>query len=214
VRPGLAVKYDTVHAKTPMLTVTGQPVTDLHGLLLEPFCSKPLPQLEVTRYDDWAQYTLSGDSVGVQSAVDLVHATLLPRMKERHRAAGEPPRRSTMAVGVSTPSRTFIFDALLHQSIYPGQEPALALYRTVGVFGSSKDTRREVDRLGVIESIQPLGEGLSRFRAAESPDYQEIVRHVCAQRGWDPSSLRGYRCCIRFPMYSAEVVMAFELPLK
>src|SRR5262245_65264773 len=76
VRPGLPVRFDTVHSTERLLTVTGQPVEGLRGLLLEQFCSKPLPRLEVTHFGDRARYTISGDGVALRSAVHLLHATL------------------------------------------------------------------------------------------------------------------------------------------
>jgi hypothetical protein len=213
VRPGLTVKYDTVHTTGPLLTVTGQPVESLQGLLLEPFCSKPLPQLQVRHFGDRSQYTLSGDDVGVGSAVDLVHATLLSGTKELHRLPDEPPRKATMAVGIDMPSRALIFDVLLHNDVFPGQQPTLHLYRAMP-YGPANpnDPSRDVDRLDVIQSIQPLGQGIAKFRAAETPSYVEMLRHVCRQRQWDGDDLRGYRCRIEYPIYGSEVVIAFDLP--
>lgn len=211
VRPGLIVTYDTVHFAKPMLTVNGRPVEGLHGLLLEQFCSQPLPQLQVCRTNDVTRYTLSGDDVGVQSAVNLVHGTLLPQAKERCRAPGEPPRKTTVAVGVGTPTRALLFDVLLHPDVYREQQPALKLFRTAGIFDRSQ-ARHDANRLDVLESIQPLGPGSAKFRAAETPAYQEMIRYACAERGWDAASLRGFRCRIEFPMYSSEVVMEFDLP--
>jgi hypothetical protein len=221
VRPGPVIKYDTVHATTPMLTVTGEPVDGRQELLLEEFCSKPLPQLHVTQQTiegaNVLQYTFISDEVGPRSAVNLADATFLPARKELHRAPGEPPRKATLAAGIGTPSRTFIFDVLLHEDVYPNQDPTLNLYRTVGVVSPNDPQRhsrpgRDIDRLDVIESIQPLGQGIAKFRAAETPRYQDLIRHVCAARGWETEKLRGYRCRIEYPIYSSEIVMAFELP--
>ncbi len=213
VRPGLNVNYDTIHATGSMLTVTGESVDSLHGLLLEPFCSQPLPVLEVVHFRDRAQYALSGDDVGVQSAVDLVHATLLPERKELYRGPGEPPRKTTMGVGMATPAKAAIVDVLLHTDVYPGQEPALYLYRGVpGTVSDPNDPARDIDRLDVIETIQPLGIGIAKFRASDTPIFVDMLTYVCQQRGWDGRKLRGYRCRIDFPIYSSEVVMAFDLP--
>ncbi|HWL93037.1 MAG TPA: hypothetical protein VNT79_05850 [Phycisphaerae bacterium] len=213
VRPGLVVHYDTVHATGPMLTVAGKPVEGLDGLLLEQFCSKPLPELEVSHADGIAQYTLSGSEVGTQSAVQLVHATFLPGKQALYRSAGDSPRRTKMTIGIALPSRTLIFDVLVHQSVYTGQDPNLSLYRTVGVFHRDP-SQREIDRLDVIESIQPLGAGIAKFRAAETPANQDMIRYVCARREWDVDQLRGYRCRIEYPIYGAEIVIGFDLGVR
>lgn len=215
-RPGPIVKYDTVHTTKPLLTVAGEPVDGLHGLLLEQFCTHPLPGLQVSHLADRAQYTLSGDNVGVQSAVNLVHATLLEAHKQMHRAADEPSRMATVAVGLGMPARTLIFDVLAHEAVYPGQHPTLHLYR--GTLGDGaadpNDRSRDVNRLDVMESIQPLGRGIAKFRAAETPAYQDILRYACQQRGWEGSALRGYRCRIEYPIYSSQVAMSFDLPAE
>jgi hypothetical protein len=213
VRPGLVVTYDTVHFAAPMLTVTGRPVEGLDGLLLADFCSQPLPQLSVSRTNDIVRYTLSGDDVGVQSAVNLAHGTLLPQAKRLNSSVDEPSQRTTVAVGVATPTRVLLFDVLLHPDVYPDQQPRLKLFRTAGVFDRSQ-ARHDADRLDTLETVQFLGRGIAKFRAAEMPAFQNIVRFVCAERGWDAEALRGFRCRIEFPMYSSEVVLEFDLPAK
>ena len=213
VRPGLVVMYDTVHSGAPLQTVTGRQVDGLHDLLLEQFCSKPLPHLQVSTDGGVAQYTLSGNQIGVKSAVDLVHATYLPQHKELFRNSDQPPRKASMALGVGLPSKALTFDILLHEDIYPGQMPELKVYRTVGVFNHA-GVRREMDRIEVIESIQPLGQGIEQFSMPENPRYREMLRYVCEQRQWNGAALRGYRCHIEFPIYSMELVVSFDLPVK
>jgi hypothetical protein len=213
VRPGWVVKYETVHSDTPMLTVTGQPLSCLDGIFLEQFCSKPLPHLHVCHLGDRVQYTLVGDDVGVQSGVDLVHSTLLPGKKPISRGADEPPQKTAVSIGIAMPSKTLVFDLLLHVDIYPGQHPTFNLYRTESDGAvDPNDASRDVDRLDVMESIQPLGQGIAKFRAADTPAYQDMIRYVCEMRAWDVTKLRGYRCRIEYPMYSSQVVFAFDLP--
>lgn len=211
VRPGASVDYDTIHSAAPLLTVDGEPVDNLRGLLLEQFCSSPIPRLDVTHDGDIAQYTLSSSDVGVRSAVDLVHATYLPEKKEIELPPGEPQRKARMAVGINTPSRVFVFDAIIHEDIFPGQTPGLDIYRTAGVFGSSPAARRDMDRLDVLESVQSIGQGSARLRSVDSPRHHEIIRFACERRGWDVERLRGFRCRIDYPMYSTEVVLSFDL---
>jgi hypothetical protein len=212
VRPGLVVMYDTVHSSSPLLTVTGRQVEGLQDLLLEQFCSKPLPQLKVTTDGGVAQYTISGDQIGVKSAVDLVHATYLPQRKEVCRSPDQP-RKADLALGVGSPSKALTFDILLHEDIYPGQTPELNVYRTVGVF-NRPGVHRAMDRIEVIESIEPLGQGIEQFGMAENPRYREMLHYICEQRHWDGAALRGFRCHIEFPIYSVELVASFDIPVK
>jgi hypothetical protein len=212
VRPGASINYDTIHSSSPMLTIEGESVDSIHGLLLEQFCSLPVPQLSVVHRGDIAQYTLLGQDVGVRSAVDLVHATYLPGNKQVQRQFSDPPRTTPMAIGIDPPSRTFLFDVILHRDIFPKQTPRLDVYRTAGAVASPQGMRDEMHRLDILESIQPLGQGIAAWRSADSPKHHEIMAHVCARRGWDPAHLRGYRCRMDYPMYSTEVVISFDLP--
>ena len=116
-----------------------------------------------------------------------------------------------MIYGVGTPAKTLVFDVLVHQGLYPGQTPSLNVYRTVGVFNRG-ESNREMDRLDVLETIQPLGQGLPKFRSADTPAYLDMLRHICQQRQWDESQLRGYRCRVEYPIYSAELVTSFDVP--
>jgi hypothetical protein len=212
MRRGFLMNYDTVHAGSPMLTLAGDPVDGLHGLLLEQFCSRPLPELHVVHDGDVAQYTIASQEVGVQSAVDLVHATYLPEKRQIRLPSGEPPHKISLAMGIDTPTKVFIFDVLLHRDIFPGQHPQLKLFRTAGVFRSSPTARRDMDRLDVQESVHALGEGLSQFRSADTPAHQEMIQFVCEKRGWDPNLLCGFRCRIDYPMYSSEISLEFDVP--
>lgn len=212
VRPGDVVKSDTVHSPAPMFTVTGRPLERLDGLLLERFCSQPLPRLQVRNLGDKVLYTVMGEGVGVRSGVTLVHATYHPKKKPIARTPDQPGA-AHVAIGIATPARTLIFDVLVHESIYPGQEPSLNVYRTAGVFTPRTDNR-DVDRIDVLETVRPLGTGIARFRSPDTPSYQDIIRYVCEQRAWDASSLRGYRARIEYPMYSSEIVLSFETPIR
>jgi hypothetical protein len=211
LRPGFVVNYDTVHADSPMLTVTGEPVGALHSLLLEQFCSQPLPKLQMVRHGNVAQYTLASQEVGVQSAVDIAHATYLPNKQVLHLQAGEAPPQVAVAAGIDTPTKVFVLDVLLHKDIFAGQHPALGVYRTAGVFGSGSAKRREIDRLDILESVQSLGHGLVRFHCPDTPMHQDMIRFACQQRGWNADDLRGYRCRIEYPMYSSEIELRFDL---
>jgi hypothetical protein len=211
IRPGLVVNYDTVHSVEPMFTIQGEPIDGLHSLLLEQFCSSPLPQLQVVPEEGFVQYTVAGQDVGLRSAVDLVHATYLPRKRPMFLQPGQSPQKIVMAFGIDTPTRAFVVDMLVHKGLFPGQHPQLDMYRTAGVFGSARANRREIDRLALLESVQSLGQGLASFRSPDTPAHQDMIRFACQQRGWDADQLRGYRCRIEYPMYSSEITFSFEL---
>ena len=193
------------------LTLDRQPVQDLRGLMLDPYCSSPLPPLQARRHDATVHYTLAGDAIGPQSAVNLLFAELTPSCLPRYRdTAG---RRYGPGSEITTPTNILIFDVLMHEDVYPGSDPALLVYDTaVNGVADLNDSARDIDRLDVAETIQPLGRGASKWRASEVPRYVEIVRHVLDKVGWDGERLRGYRCKVQYPIYGSQLYFAFNAP--
>jgi hypothetical protein len=193
------------------LTLDLEPVENLRGLLLEPFCSSPLPSLQAQHHGTTVHYTLAGDAIGPQSAVDLFFAELTPRCMRRYRDA--TGRMYGPSSEITTPTKTLIFDVLMHEDVYPGCEPTMLLYDTaVNGVADLSDRARDVDRLDVAETIQPLGRGISKWRASEVPQHVEIVHHVLDKIGWDGERFRGYRCKVQYPIYGSQLYLAFAAP--
>ena len=200
-------------ATQPPLTLDREPVEDVRGLLLEPFCSSPVPCLRAQQHGTTVHYTLAGDAIGPQSAVDLYFAELTPRCMLRYRDA--TGRLYGASSEITTPTKTLIFDVLMHEDVYPGCDPALLVYDTaVNGVADLSDRARDVDRLDVAETIQPLGRGSSKWRASEVPQYAEIVRHVLDKIGWEGQRFRGYRCKVQYPIYGSQLYLAFAAPEK
>jgi hypothetical protein len=98
--------------------------------------------------------------------------------------------------------------------VNPGQEPELILYDTaIDGIADVNDRARDVDRLDMSESIDLLGNGLSRAEIAENPRYLELVERVHSARGWNPADFRGFRTRIEYPLYGSQIVMAFDAPV-
>jgi hypothetical protein len=216
IRPNAVVHFSThrlgpsATAQSP-LTLERKPVEDLRGLLLEPFCSSPLPSLQARHHSTTVHYTLAGDAIGRQSAVNLCFAELTPRCMRRFRDATK--RLYGPSCEITTPTKTLVFDVLLHEDVYPGCEPTMLLYDTaVNGVAEMNDPARDIDRLDVAETIQALGKGTSKWRASEVPHYVEIVRHVLNKIGWDGERFHGYRCRVQYPIYGSQLYLAFAAP--
>ncbi len=214
LRPGASVKFATrrlanTAAPRKPETLDGVPVAGLDGLRLDQFCSSTAAALNVHHVGEVVHYTLAGDSFGPASAQDLVFAEVnraeLPRYIPR-----EQHRKRYVFAEVATPTRTLVFDALIHEAVQTSA-PMLYIYDTSfdGV-ADVNNPARDIDRLDLRESIEPLGRGIARFRTTEVPRYAELLRHTCEKLGWDGDAFRGYRCRIDYPLYGSQVVMAFE----
>jgi hypothetical protein len=215
-RPGVGVKISTRRMAAPgsprrqPSALDGRPIEDPEGLMLREFCSEPTPRMNVSRVGDVVQYTLGEDGFGPNAAVDLFFAEANMAELPRYIGAGES-RKSYYFAEIATPSKLLQFDVLVHDSVYPGPEPTLRIYDTSfdGV-ASVNDPSRDIDRLDMLESIEPLGVGLGRFRSGVVPRYAELVRHAFTTLGADGGRYRGYRCRIDYPVYGSQVAMVFE----
>lgn len=193
------------------LTLDREPVQDLHGLLLEPYCSSPRPPLRARRHGATVHYTLDGEAIGPHSAVNLVFAELTPGCLPRYRDSED--HLYGPGSEITTPTGTLIFDVLVHEDVYPHGEPTLRVYDTaVNGVADMNDPARDIDRLDVAETIQPLGQGPSKWRVSEVPRYVELLRHVFTKAGWDAERFRGYRCKVQYPIYGSQLYFAFHAP--
>ncbi len=217
LRPGAAVKFATRRLaggdqpRKPM-TLDGHSVDDLEGVRLDEYCSSPPPRLNIQRAGEVVHYTLAGDAFGPRSAVDLVFAEV--NRAEMPRFVPESSgRRGYVFAEISTPVKTLHFDVLVHQDVYPQRDPDLFIYDTsLDGVANINDPARDIDRLDLLESIQNLGTGPSRWRSADVPDYAALIREVCRRLRWDAMAFRGYRCRIDYPIYGSQVAMAFKPP--
>ena len=215
LRPGAGVKFATrriTNGEGPRrpTTLDGVAVDDLISVRLDDYCSDPPPEIDVVRAGDVVHYMLGRGGFGPRSAVDLLFAEAnlseLPRY-----VPVEKKRKSYFFAEVSTPVKVLHFDVLIHADAYPDSDPDLVIYDTAldGV-ASPNDPARDIDRLDLAETIQPLGVGAARFRSADVPRYVELVRMVCERMGWDETAFRGYRCRSDYPVYGSQIVMTFE----
>lgn len=223
VRPGANLKIGFLSevstplpGHTPPLTINAHPIADLNDLLLHQYCSKRPIKLSLRASGNDAHYLLDWqDSVGNTSARDVVFAELRQNLYRRFLARDDQRTRTGIVDGLVIPAKVFYCDMLLHKDVYPDADPALNILE-LGEQGYAEvnDESRQVDILDVQEYIAPLGNGINNFRAADIPNYIELLNHVCEIRGWNPDHFRGYRARIQFPIYGSQIQIAFNLPDK
>lgn len=225
LRPGVVVKFATRRVETPHgdgterkprkpRTLDGLEVEGLDGLLLKDHCSVPTPRIEVEPAGNRVHYTLGDANVfGPRSAVDIAFAEVnlaeLPRYVPL-----EPRRKRFVYTDVSTPVELLVFDALIHEDVLGGRtgaDPSLLLYDTASQGTADiNDRARDIDRLDLRETLQPLGHGVDQCRVSEVPGYVQLLKTVCQKMGWEESKLKGYRSRIDYPLYGSQVAIAYE----
>lgn len=182
-------------------------------LMLRDFCTGPPAPIETRRVGDTVHYLLGGREVGLGAAADLLLAEVNRSEMRYGRAASEPPRRSHVFAEISTPCRALVFDLIVHESLFPGQQPELRIYDTAfdGV-ANVNDPARDVDLLDLPERVDPMPAHPGAMRIAELPRYPELVARLLGQLGADLTQVRAWRCRIEYPPYAAQVVLSFAAP--
>ncbi len=219
VRPGAAMKIGVIsrvaNIDASQLTLDGTPVTDARQIVLTDFCSVPPTEFQVHEKKEARVFALGwGEQVGPRSARDFVVGELRRNAMRRWRTPEARVTRAGLHDGISVPTRTYLFDLLLHEDVYPSWEPRARVFE-MGELGmaSVNDDSRDLDVLNLDVHVKPMGFGIEHFRAKEIPNYVEMLSLLCGKIGAEPGRLRGYRTRIEYPVFGTQVQFAFDLPL-
>ncbi len=178
------------------------------SLLLEYFCSTPMPPIAFDHAGDVTHCTLGGESFGASTTGDVVFAELgagdMPRYVPR-----DADRKRFVYAEVSVPAKTLVLDAFIHKDVATGP-PELRTYDTAfeGI-ANANDRSRDIDVLDLLESVENLGRGLARARAPGVPRHARMIADVCARLAWDPDAFDVYRTRVDYPLYGSQVTMLF-----
>lgn len=214
LRPGALVKFVSrrIAGQAPdrrPCSLDGRPVTEDNVALLPEFSSVEAPDIRVVHSDEVVHYVLGDTGIGPRSDADLVFAEVNLDELQRYFPAGSD-RRAFVYAEVSTPAKVFTLDLLVHNDLYQGQDPALAIYDTLMLGTASvNDRSRDIDRYVMNEAVSPLGVGLHNWRSSDAPRYLELLGHTFDSLGWDASKFRGYRCRIDYAIYGSQVALSF-----
>lgn len=218
LRPGVVVKFDTRR-----LAAGGRPrrPTNLEGrelegldegLRLDEYCNAPPAPLEARPVGDVVHYTLGDIGFGPRSGVDILFSEVNRAEIPRFVPVGSA-RRGYVFADVKVPAKKLYLDVFVHRDVYPQSEPELVLYdTTIDGVASVNDRSRDIDRLDLYETVQPLGTGVGKADIADVPRWIELLGHVLTKLGWDAQDFRGYRVEIDYPIYGSQVVLAFAVP--
>lgn len=224
LRPGAPMHISTLRtgmagAEDAPFTVAGERIDAMSAdMLLREFCSEPTPEILIRPAGSVVHYLVAGDRVGLASAIDLFLGEYTPAvfgMRGTMRADGTGPRHNTVAADIEICTEELVFDTLVHEDIWPGVDPDVAVYDT-SMLGriNPNDRERDIDRMDLLETTTPLGRGVQSCRIASVPRYVDMLRSVCAQRGWKESSFRCYRCHVHYPVYGTQVHILFAPPVQ
>lgn len=211
LRPDALVEY----VSTAVLDQPGQPREERRtlsdGPLVRAFGSADSLPISVAHKGQCSHYRLTGDTVGRQSALNLVVGEFwraaLPKAPEE----GLPTRR-WVGTSIQQPSQRLVLDVLLHESVWPNRQPELLIHNTT-LNGpcDPTDPDQAARLLNLAESIKFLGLGGSRARHADILQYTDALEEVTAAHGWPLEEFRVFRCEIQYPPYGLQVCVAFDI---
>ncbi len=215
LRPGVRVKFtsrrqieDQTGRKT--YTLAGEPVDSISSATLAQYCSTPTPTLEAHHAGEAMHYLLQDLDFGASSSVDLVTCEVNRAEIPRY-IPDSKNRKAWASSDINIPSKRMQFDVLVHQDLYNRSFPELKIYdTTINGQADINDPSRDMDQLDLLESIENLGTGTTRFGSSLVPKYRKMIEEVCATLSFDPSLLRGYRCTADYPIHGSQTAMVFS----
>ncbi len=215
LRPGVHVKFTSRRqiedqSGRNTFTLAGDSVDGVASTTLAEYCSSPVPSLDTHHAGEAVHYLLEGHEFGVSTSIDLVtcevNSAEIPRYIPKDR-----DRKAWASSDLNIPSRRTHFDVFVHKDLYTQSFPELRIYdTTINGQADINDPSRDVDQLDLLESIENLGSGLSRFGSSFVPKYRQMLEEVCSTLQFDGSSLRGYRCISDYPIYGSQYAMVFS----
>jgi hypothetical protein len=218
LRPGTKffAKLDSFAANQVAIarSLDGRPIQeDPRKIMLDTFCSPEALNPELRMRGDTAMYALNwGSDVGLPSAIDITTGELRRAAMRRYYKPTDLGPLTTGATRVDVPTKTLVFDFMLHKDIYPDWTPNVCVLDLANAPNASVAQSIEEYKFDLLESMDPLGTGVRRFRIEEIPNYVDMLRHACGQVGWDGSEFHGFRARIEYPIFGSYVLSRFELP--
>jgi hypothetical protein len=196
----------------PTFTIDGQRISgsDESARELLPQFGRGDPlALHTARKGTLTKFQLVGEALGAGAASDAFFGAYMPAHMHRWARAGGP--NGAHSEILELPTQRLVLDILMHQDVWPGMEPELRLYDTCGRGTASvNDRSRDADRVDMLDSSRLIGRGIECCRIAESPQYLDLLRWTCEQRGWDPANFRVYRMDSRYPVVGVQYAMVFQ----
>jgi transcriptional regulator with XRE-family HTH domain len=190
--------------------LAGEPVDSVQGAVVPEFSTNPVPRLRTQIVGEATHYLLDEPGFGSGSAVNLVTCEVNRAEIPRYLPVSRN-RRAWASSDINIPAHTSQFDLLIHQDLYPGENPDLRVYDTT-IRGQAdiNDRTRDIDQFDLLENVEPLGTHTDRFGSSVVPQYRGLLSHIVSSLGFDGSKLRGYRVLSEYPIYGSQFAMTLR----
>ena len=208
LRPDVNVHF-TFGSPTMAATGTGPIIPS--PIVLDEFCGNAPAPLETQLSEGQMICRLAHHELGKRAVVDMLAASFNPRGTRRYAAPNMS--RGGLVAFADIPAKSLVCDAILHDDIFPGAEPKLAVYNP-GARGPANpnDPRRDIDLVSVHERVATLGKSAERYTISEIPRYGAMIDRLCGKIGHAPEQFRVFRLRVSYPIHGFQFVIGFEKP--
>jgi hypothetical protein len=220
LRPDVRVKLASVHKNTQERhadesTAEGaswsQPLSKNDGdeeaiaTLLSEFCSNASAEMILTHDNqNTLSVELAASGIGKKASTDWAFGVVERNVGVRPGQVAPLP----FFVNIASAVQTLILDFVFYDQASP--EPATSVDVYVG-FGSDSAGSQDSDRrLALTEKVECMGHGLDALREPLAPRLPEMVAHACGKLGWNPKSLKVYRCRVEYPFLGSHINVKFD----
>jgi hypothetical protein len=200
------------HTVEALPGLSGLPIS-----IVPDFSSTPPPQLTVRRQPGRVT-VLTETTPGVKSDVVLAR-----RFSEiRHPALDDPAQQFCWMLSEG-PSHNLVMQVFMHRSMARASIPSADAYfvGSRGIVGGMQQNERGetyvelpafrwFDRLPDGPRLEQLGTGLEHASHACYPRLGELSDELFRRHDWDPAEFVGVRCHVRYPVWGAQYLIAFD----
>lgn len=173
-------------------------------VLLEPYCTHPLPRLSVDSDSSHAVIDIQTSDVGLGGAADFAVA-MLQRDVQEGDAMTEPLRLSTHTW---VPAEAWDYIVLVHYDL--GQRtPTKPAWYHQHRRESTESSFPSKYRLNLQETVEELGEGINLLARDDARSARELTNALFTEVGWDPNEFATYYIRMNYPVLFA--TLGFEL---
>lgn len=216
-----AIGIRRLRPDTPFYFVFGSPFIEpgrdgrtltASPLNLREFYTNEPATLESAMLGQQLCHRLVHDQIGKDAVVDTLVVSHDTNGSKRY--ADEKSTLRGMSLVMDLPARALVFDVIVHESLYPGSDAEIFVYKP-GPRGPSNpnDPSSERDRIPITETVEQAPHGLAAFDVPEVPRYAEMIGRICNTAGYDINRFRTYRLAMQYPLTGFQYTMAFRAPM-
>jgi len=218
LRPGVKVRFSSRHFHAPSQLAALVPSLDPmdsngEPLQLEQFLAPPIGRLIPEQRGKAVHFVLEGDSIGNDSAANVVMTSIGRAAMNRYEVSPEAPRKRGPITEVDLPIEALNFDVIVHRDVYPDSDPELTVFDT-GCRGNASvnDPTRAIDRLEHFGRLERVSGSPAMLRLAEIPAYNRMIARAMEYLEFTPESFRAYRWRTDYPVYGSSAHASFTAP--